>query len=313
MFLNYFTPIGIIMLILRQNYTMKPVRFVIPKTSGTSFRVQYDRGSHFYDTIHYHPEYQITLIVKGDGTRFIGNSVERFKAGDVYLIGKNVPHVFRSDTRYYEPGTLLESYGISFFVNTETLGEHFFDLPEMAPIKRLLELGAHGLVFKNEDRRALIHGIMKIPQFEDFARFQHILSLLNSMAHAQDMFTLSSVPFVEPSSDAEHERINVVFQYLSTHFTQEISLDTIANVASMTTNSFCRYFKKRTGKPFSNFLNDMRIEYACHLIAGSMRSYGEVAMECGYNNLSYFNRQFKLIMGLTPRQYRNKYGLEASK
>ncbi len=287
---------------------MKPVRFVIPKTSGVTFRVQYDKDPYFYDTIHYHPEYQVTLIVKGEGTRFIGNSVERFKPGDVFLIGKNVPHVFRSDPAYYEPDSTLETYGLSFFVNPEILGPQFLELPEMAPVKRMLDLGAYGLTFKNQDATIIKDEMLIIPGLKDFDRFQHIINLLHMMANAHEMFQLSSVPFKEPSSDAEHERINVVFQYLSMHFTTEVSLEKISEVASMTPNSFCRYFKKRTGKAFSHFLNEMRIEYACHLIAGNNQPFGEIAMDCGYNSLSYFNRQFKNVMHQTPGEYREKYG-----
>ncbi|MGQ1787165.1 MULTISPECIES: AraC family transcriptional regulator [unclassified Saccharicrinis] len=288
---------------------MKAVRFVIPKTSSTSFRLQEDRAPYFYETIHYHPEYQLTLIIKGEGTRFIGNSVERFKPGDIFLIGKNVPHVFRSDDKYYNANRSLESYSISIFLNDDTFGKLFFELPEMASIKRLLNKALYGISFNKEDNTVIKKMIKDVSTYEDFDRFQHILKMFNYISKIHNVQLLSPVPFMEPSSEQESERINVVFQYLSKHFTSEIQLDCIAHVASMTPNSFCRYFKKRTGKSFSHFLNDMRIEYACHLMANTQDNFGRISADCGYNSLSYFNRQFKLVMGQTPTEYRNKYSL----
>ncbi len=288
---------------------MKAVRFVIPKTSGTSFRVQDDRSAYFYDSIHYHPECQLTYIQKGEGTCFIGNAVERFKAGDVFLIGQNVPHVFRSDAKYYQEDNKLESYSTSIYLNEDTFGRQLFDLPELYAVKKLLESAAQGITFSLSDAQFVGQMILKAKELTEFSRFHYILGLFNTMAEIHDVQVLSTVPFKQPSSENDNERINLVFKYLTTHYDREISLQEIANVASMTTNSFCRYFKKRTGKSFSNFLNGLRIEYACHQIANSKDGFANISMDCGFNSLSYFNRQFKTITGLTPNAYRAKYGI----
>ncbi len=287
---------------------MKAVRFVIPKTGGNSFRLQTDRAPHFYDTIHYHPEHQLTYIVRGEGTSFIGNHVERFGPGDVYLIGKNVPHVSKCDEAYYrnEPG--LEAYSLSLFFKDETFGSLFFEIPEMAHIKRILELASMGIKISGEDREKVAKLIEESRELDGFGRFQHLMKILDIFARSENIRTLSSIRYLSPSKESDNERINVVFAYLSKNFRTETSLIQISEIANMTPHSFCRYFKQRTGKPYTVFLNEMRIEYAGKLIAGSSESFGNIAADSGFNSVSYFNRQFKRNTGLSPLQYRKKYG-----
>lgn len=287
---------------------MKAVRFIIPKTSTNSFRVQLDKQAYFYDTIHYHPEHQITCIVKGEGTCFIGNHVERFGPGDVYLIGKNVPHVFKSDKAYYEGFPGMTSFGTSIFLKDEAFGQQFFEIPEMAHIKRLLDMASMGVKPAENDRDNAARLISSSRDMNGFQRFQILMEILDLMANSDNLKVLSSVRYDAPSRDADHERINVVFNYLSGNFTSDISLDQISTIASMTPNAFCRYFKNRTGKTFSNFLNEIRVEYAGRLISGSHDSFGSIALESGFNNISYFNRKFKQVTGLTPLMYRRKFG-----
>jgi len=287
---------------------MKPVRFVIPKTGGNSFRIQLDRGPHFYDTIHYHPEHQITFFIKGEGTSFIGNHVERFQPGNVYLIGKNVPHVSKCDEAYHKGDPELEAYSISLFFKDETFGSQFFEIPEMAHIKRLLELASMGVKITGTDREEIARLIEASRDLEGFGRFQNLMSILDIFARSENLLTLSSVRYLTPSKDSDNERINVIFSYLSGNFKSPVNLDDLAGVASMTPNSFCRYFKQRTGKPYSVFLNEMRVEYAGKRIAESQENFGNIAVESGFNSISYFNRQFKRVTGLSPLQYRKMYG-----
>jgi AraC-like DNA-binding protein len=285
---------------------MRAVRFIIPKTGGNSFRIQRDRAPHFYDMIHYHPEHQITVILKGEGTRFIGNNVDRFQPGEVYFIGRNVPHVFKCDTRYYE-GNKLEAHSVSIFFKHETFGPHFFEIPEMAHIKRLLELASLGIKVDGEGGERIQRILKSIESQDGFQRFQSLLSILDLCSKSDSLQTLSSIRYTSPLKDLENERINVVFQFLSNNFRKEITLARIASIASMTPNSFCRYFKQRTGKSFTAFLNGMRIEFAAKLIANNQDNFGNIAQECGFNSISYFNRQFKRVMKTSPNAYRNMY------
>lgn len=286
---------------------MKAIRFVIPKTGGNSFRHQIDEGATFYDNIHYHPEHQITLIIKGEGTSFIGNHIERFKPGDLFMIGKNVPHVSRCDETYYKPDSELTVYSISLFFKDESFGHQFFEIPEMAHIKRLLSEASKGLRLEGSDKAEVSQLIKDCQNLDGFDRFHTFMSILNIFAQSSGTRTLSTISYNSPSKQTDNERINVVFQYLSKNFKENIELQDVSEVANMTPNSFCRYFKQRTGKPYITFLNEMRIEYAGSLIAGTSDSFGNIAIQCGYNSISYFNRQFKKITKLTPLQYRKKF------
>ena len=286
---------------------MRAVRFIIPKTGGNSFRVQTERSTHFYDSIHYHPEHQITVILKGEGTRFIGNHVERFQPGEVYFIGRNVPHVFKCDAGYYEGNDQLEASSISVFFKDETFGPQFFEIPEMSHIKRLLDLASLGVRIDGDDRKRVAGILNSIAAQDGFQRFQSLLSILDLCSKSDSLQTLSSIRYTSPSKDLENERINVVFQFLSKNFRKEVSLAQISSIANMTPNAFCRYFKQRTGKAFTVFLNEMRVESAAKLIAGSHDNFGNIAQECGFNSISYFNRQFKRVMQTSPMAYRNKY------
>ena len=288
--------------------SMKAVRFVIPKTGGNSFRIQMDQGAYFYDTIHYHPEHQITLIIKGEGTSFIGNNVKRFKPDDVFLIGKNVPHVMKCDSTYYESNPGLEVQSISLFFKDETFGPHFFGIPELAHIKRLLELASMGLKLEGIDRDEVKRLILETQFHDGFQRFLNLITILNTFAQSKFLITLSSVPYNNPTKDSENERINVVFKFLSSNFKEQIGLNQIASIANMTPNAFCRYFKQRTGKAYTEFVNEMKVEYASKLIAGSNEGFANIALSSGFNSISYFNRKFKKITGTTPLNYRKKFG-----
>ncbi len=287
---------------------MKAVRFIIPKTSGNSFRVQHERQTAFYETIHFHPEYQLTLFINGEGTCFIGNKVDRFKAGDIFFLGKNLPHVFKSDPIFYNDQSKQNSECISIFFKDETFGREFFETPELSQIKRLLELSAHGIKLDRNKAESNSNYIKNLKIASGFNRFRILLDLLDRLANSSELNTLSTVEFTKPSSMIEHERIDVVFRHISNHFQEEITLNEIAEVANMTVNSFCRYFKQRTRKTFTDFLNEFRIDYACKLIAGSNQNFSAIAINSGYNNTSYFNRKFKQLTGMSPIQYRRKYG-----
>ena len=164
-----------------------------------------------------------------------------------------------------------------------------------------------GAGIEGDDRDRIQQILQSIDLQQGFQRFQSLLSVLDLSSRSGSLKILSSVPYTSPSKDVENERINVVFQFLSNNFRQEITLEKITSVANMTPNSFCRYFKQRTGKTFTEFLNEMRIEYAAKLIAGREDSFGNIALECGFNSISYFNRQFKRIMKTSPMMYRNMY------
>lgn len=282
---------------------MKPLHFKIPKTSGESVRVQYEEQQHFYENLHFHPELQIMVICESTGTRFIGDSIGTFKAGDVIFLGSNLPHVFRNDKRYYEAGSTLKANNISVFFDSFLFDETFLALPEAHSIQKLLLNSKRGLRVRGETKRkvsVLIHEMLTLCGFE---RIVQLLTILNVLSHSNELQLLSSVGFNANQNESDNKKINDVFTFIMNNFAEDIKLKEAADVANMSVNAFCRYFKQHTRKTFSQFVNEIRIGHACRLLIEDRWNIRETAFECGYDNISYFNRQFKDITHFTPTEF----------
>lgn len=287
---------------------MKPVLYSFPKTGRESFSVQIeDDIPHFYDVLHYHPEWQITLIKESVGTRFIGDSIERFSAGDIFMIGPNLPHVFRNDKTFYEEGSDLRASFVSMYLNDSSFGTEFFHLPETRHLRLLMKKAFRGIRVMGETRKKAATLIEQVVNTEGFDRFLALLSLLNCLATSNELDYISNMSFYRPQKEIDSKKINDVFDFVMKNFSKTITLEEVATVASMTPTSFSRYFRQRTQKTFSNFLNEVRIGHACKLLLEGDYNVSEISYECGYNNISNFNRQFKAMTKFTPSEYLKRY------
>ncbi|MDN5200094.1 AraC family transcriptional regulator [Fulvivirgaceae bacterium BMA10] len=282
---------------------MKPLLFRVPKSDEESFKVQVDDQDYFYDPLHFHPELQLTLILESKGTRFIGDSIGSFKAGDVFLIGPNLPHVFRNDKQYYEKENNLRARAISIFFTLDSLGKDFFSLPETIHIQKLLKKSSQGIKIKHKTRTKVIHLMEKIEELDKFGKLLQFLKILDVISHDHELECLSSISFGSSFSESDSKKINDVFEYVVKNFSNEIKLDDVASVANLSTTAFCRFFKLRTRKTFTQFLNEIRIGHACKLLLEEDLNITEICYQCGFNNISHFNRQFKNITSYTPTDY----------
>lgn len=282
---------------------MKPLYFQLSRGSGASVRVLYEEQDHFYDSLHFHPEIQIMKIIESTGTRFIGDSIGNFKPGDILLLGSNLPHVFRNEKKYYEGNSNLQAKNISVFFDESLLGDRFSSLPEFHFIQKLLQNSIRGLSVRGKTNKKLSDLLQEILSLQGFDRLMHILSILNILSRSNELDALSSVGFYGPQKYTDSQRINDVFTYIMENFSEEIKLQEAADIANMSVNAFCRYFKTHTHKTFSKFLNEIRIGHACQLLIKDKWNIRETAYECGYDNISYFNRQFKEITNYTPKGY----------
>lgn len=283
------------------------IYFRLPKIENEGFVVQYDDLPHFYDQLHYHPEFQLIFIIEGTGDLFVGDSITPFEGGELFLIGSNQSHLFRSDSKYFEAGFNGVSRSISIFFNEQSLGKGFFDITETTTIRSLIERSDRCLQFQKniaEYFGARLKGLMTITGFD---RFLEILSILNDLAQSGKYEYLASVSNSKPPADQESEQINNVINYLLSHYKEDIELQTIAEVANYSEAAFCRFIKKRTRKTFSELLNEVRIAQACELLRNRDLNISQVCFESGYNNVSNFNRQFKKITGTTPKSYLKKF------
>ena len=279
---------------------MKALSFKIPKLEEESIKLQEDKQNYFYDLFHFHPEFQITLIQKGNGNYTIGESSGKFEKDNLFIIGSNVPHVFRSGREFYENNKLI-SHSLSIFFKDDSLGSNFFKLPETKYI---------GKMFADFNRGIKIHSnlickksFMNVFNFTGLEKIKAFLDLLNEISNCRELEFISSHKTIIKSNEQSDKRLNEVYNFVLNNYKKEIKLKTIAEIANLSEPAFCRYFKKRTRKTFFNFLNELRISEAVKLLLNKDISISEAAFEVGFNNISNFNRKFKSILGLTPSEY----------
>jgi len=289
---------------------MKVLPFKIPKTEASSIRVQVDHQPYFYDILHQHPEIQITLIVSGTGTLFQGEYIGDYKPGDVFIVGANVPHVLKSDDRFYKTEEPL-SHAISIFFDEESLGRGFFDLPELKDVKQLLNQSHAGISLSGVLKDKVGEHMIQMPEKDGLVNIITLMEILNQIATSEDIRFLSSDYTPYMIDEIEGERLSNIFQFTFKEHNRLIKLEEVAALAHMTPSAFCRYFKQRTRKTYVNFLNEIRIAEACKLLLNEDLSVSQVCYQCGFNNLSHFNRVFKSINGDSPsvfRKNRTAYG-----
>lgn len=276
---------------------MKVFPFKIPKPENSTLIVQNDMVDMLYNKLHQHQEIQISYVVKGEGNCIIGDYVGEFKNGDIFIIGENVPHVFNNDPS--DEGVHV----ISLFFTQSSFGQHFFEFPEFKRFNNIFHRASLGIKIKTKSIPlvVLFSKIASKSKFEKFIDFMNILQLISK----EKLQTLSSEIHNKSYGEEEGKRMRDIFEFTLSKYDQNITLDQVAELANMTPNAFCRYFKQRTNKTYINFLIDIRIENASKLLAKkSDLSIAEISYQCGFNNLTNFNRKFKSIKGLTPSEFR---------
>ncbi len=286
---------------------MQPLLLKIESNSRQSFQIRKDVRPNFYSTWHYHEELELTLILKSNGTRFVGDSIKQFSSGDLVLVGANTPHVWKNNDSYYKEPIADAAEAIVIHFRKDFVGANFFEMPEMIKIKNLIKEAKRGLCFggneKNNIRRKIIALVSKSP----FEKILGLIEILAMLADTSEYSLLASTGFVQTFFANENDQINKVYAYIIENFRNKISLEKTAEVAHLTPTAFCRFFKSRTRKTFTQFLNEVRISFACRLLIEGKVDIAQVCFECGFNNLSYFNRQFKIIKNETPSSYQNRH------
>lgn len=267
-----------------------------------SFNVLHDRYPHFLKMWHYHPEFELLHIAKSSGTHFIGDNIERFEGGEVILIGENVPHMWLSDDKYFDSPSenSAEAFGVHF--KKDFLGDGFLLAPEVKKIQVLLEKAKRGIKFINP-KNEVINGIKELLDLSPFKRMIKFIEILQVLATHKEYKVLSSPSFLDTFFKTENKRLNKLYEYVYNNFKNTISSKDVAEHIGMNTSAFSRYFKHIHRKTFTTYLNEIRVGYACKLLLENEVNITAIGYECGFNNLSNFNRQFKAITKLSPTNY----------
>ncbi len=279
------------------------VSFNVPQTEHELVRVQQDEVPYFYDQLHQHPEIQVMLIEQGEGTLVAGDYVGRFQAGDVYVLGGGQPHVFRCDPDYYESKRIARS--TSLYFNENYFGHELWATNELAAVRELADASRQGLRLTSAstaEATALIHRISSQNGLLRIVAFFQLLSLFTASKKSFQKLSLQAGRLVKQ----EEDRMNRILEFTFRESRRQIYLDEVAQLANLSVEAFCRYFKVHTRKTYVNFLQEVRVSQACQRLIRTDKPIQQICQDAGFPNVSHFNRVFRKITGKKPLEFRKE-------
>lgn len=251
---------------------------------------------------HFHSEYQIFAVLKGQGTRFVGDHVAPFNSGNITFTGPNLPHLWRSepDENYSE--------GIVVYFNDDFIGNGLFSKEEGIKLQRLFKNSLRGIGISGDTASQVTKMMLNLIELEGLVSIIELLKILNLISESDEVALLASSGYTNTLKEGDTERMGQIHTYVMKHFKEKIAITRIADLVNMTPTSFSRYFKLHANKTFSDFIGEIRIGYACKMLIEHKMSASQACYESGFNTLSNFNKQFKAITKRTPSAYKKEYG-----
>lgn len=260
------------------------------RQGNRSFVAYAFEADHFPFHLHYHPEFELTLITKGRGERMVGDRLCYFEAGDLVLMGANVPHTWTS--REQSSAVVIQF--------SQTFMQAFLSFEEFKDIKNLLKNAQYGLFFPSH--LPISSSIQALPAQEGFFQVLKLLEILHHLAHSSFEWITTHRPFV--FNQQSEKRINKVCHFIQENYQKPLPLREIAGLIHLSESAFCKFFKKTTGKTFSEYVNFIRVQAVCRALQESDNTIAEIAFASGFESLTYFNRVFKTAKGMTPKTFR---------
>lgn len=288
---------------------MKPIQFTVSVYGEGVFAVLEDKKENFYNYYHRHDEAQITYILRGKGTIMVGNVLQSFQSGDLFVLKPNEPHMFDRDLG--EDEDIRDIHAIHIFVNFDRM-KKLYHIPEFENVRDyLLGLDTSKMLDRSVSE-SLMHFFTNLMVKTSMPRFTEFLSLLHHLSlHDDNTISLYSGVRNVAYSDKDGARISQVYKYTFENYDKDISVDQVADIIHMTPTSFCKFFKKHTMKTYISFLNEVRIEKACQILINNKAEHiSEAAFQVGFNNIVHFNRVFKSVTKLSPRKYLSAHTAE---
>jgi len=274
--------------------------FVPSKHSFITRQLKMDPHS---EKIHSHKNYELNLITSGSGRRIVGNHISSYTPGDLVLLGPNISHCwevleFNED---HEPECIVTH----FYENI--ISSDFFNIPELEEVRELLKLADSGILFRGPKTEKVAATLHRMVDLKGLERYIELLKVFNNLLKIEDRGYLA-LPSAMPSSyDKDREQIDKIYEYVFQNVQKGINLKDASKLVYMEPSSFCRYFKKKTGQTFMEYVKSVRIGIAAKLLSETGKPITHICYECGYNNLANFNYYFKVIMNKTPSEYRKDF------
>lgn len=289
---------------------MKPVYAKILKDQGNEIYVTRYIDRPFFSTeFHFHKECQLCYVVKSEGTRIIGDNVEKFSHDELVFLGSNIPHVWNNEKKYFAKSKShkKQARSIALFFEPQKLLHNLSCFYNINKLEHILHIAERGMFFWGKTKEQIKEILFAMAKADGAKKMILLLELLELLCITSEYRLLASAGYNNTYHTKDNERIDKVFKFLLSNFASEIKLDEIAAIANMNKQAFCRFFKQRTQKTLSEFINEIRIANAVKLIYEKDASINTIAYECGYNSISNFNKFFKHITGKTPTEYRKSY------
>lgn len=287
---------------------MEPRFETVETDAASSFRCLWFRCKSFAEdhTWHYHPEFELIWVVRSHGTRFVGDNIEPYRGGDLVLVGPSLPHCWHNESDGDDDTP--EAVVVQF--RPETFGRDFLDLPEFEPIKRLFRASKCGLHIEGETAELVQSKMRALFDSKGVARLIGLLDILRVLAEADhDLRYLASADYhiTNDITEVNRQRIESIHRYVREHLASDINQSDVARLVGLTPPAFSRFFRRATGQTFVGFVNILRINEVCRTMTDSNECITNIAMNCGYNNIANFNRQFLALKGMNPSQYRERH------
>ena len=257
-------------------------------------------------TWHYHNNFEISFITEGSGKRIVADSIEEFQPGDLAFIGPNLPHVWIVDKETRMPSKrTLEMVFLQFTLNV--LSSQLLSLPEFSNVKRALDLSERGIQIVGNTLNEVSEIMLQLPYLKSFERMLHFFMLMDIIGRSETNIQLASKEYLKIRFTTGNKRIAIIHEYLMNNYREEVNLKRLAGLVNMAKGSLCRFFKMNMGMTVFEYLNKIKIEFACKLLMDHDLSIMEVCLDSGFNNLSHFNKQFKKTNEVTPSEYRKRF------
>lgn len=257
-------------------------------------------------TWHYHNNYEISFITEGTGKRIVADSIEEFQPGDLVFIGRNLPHVWIAEKEQRAiSGRTLEMVFLQFSANI--LFPQLLALPEFGYVKKALELSERGIQIVGQTLNEVSEIMLQLPYLKGFDRINHFYRLMDIIGKSNSNIQLASEEYIRKKFTTGNRRIALLHDYLMNHYREEVDLKKLAELVNMAEGSLCRFFKMNVGTSIFDYLNQIKVEFACKLLMDRELTIVDVCLDSGFNNLSHFNKQFRKNTGVTPTEYRKRF------
>ena len=288
---------------------MKPLFFDVRSLLKNSIYTKEIKSDKLSDQFHFHNAYEIALIIEGNGRRIVGDNIDNFSNGDLTILGPNIAHASYSDKKYHIVESSTKVNALVVYFQPDWIAEYHMNSADFAPLKKLLSQFKRGIKIEGKTHDIVQNLLLKLRNADGLKSFTILFQILYEISKSKDYSCLASTRYSNTYDENDIKRINDVYKYVMENFTEVISLDSVSSIAYMTPSAFCKYFKNKTNKTFTHFVNEIRINYACELLMNKNLDISQISIQCGFNNFTSFNKNFKHFTKTTPSTYRTKFAV----